>query len=88
MLKREWGVESNRKLLHLSIPSKNAAWVPEFVVEGLPLSRTVALVPEFAMKDLGLGQNTLMMMMMVLGLGVCTLSVFYPVLSLVVTLTL
>ena len=51
ILKREWGVESNGKLQHLSIPSKTAAWVPEFAVEGLPLSRIVALVPEFAVKD-------------------------------------
>ena len=56
MLKREWGVESNRKLPHLSIPSKNAAPVPEFAVEDLPLSRTAALVPEFAVKDLALGR--------------------------------
>ena len=55
MLKREWDVESNRKLPHLSIPSKTATWVPEFVVEDLPLSRTVALVPEFAVKDLPFG---------------------------------
>ena len=33
------------------IPSKTAAWVPEFAVEDLPLSRTATLVPEF-------GQNT------------------------------
>ena len=42
MLKRDWGVEKNGKLLHLSIPSKTAAWVSEFVVEYLPLSRTAA----------------------------------------------
>ena len=46
MLKREWGAESNRKLPHLLIPSKTATFVPEFVVEDLPLSRTAALVPE------------------------------------------
>ena len=51
-------MESNGKLPHLSIPSKTAAWVPEFVVEDLPLSRTAALVPEFAVKDLPLRQNT------------------------------
>ena len=39
MLKREWGAESNGNLPHLSIPSKTAAWVPEFVVEDLPLSQ-------------------------------------------------
>ena len=44
MLKREWGAESNGKLLHLSIPSKTGAWVPEFVLEDLLFSRTVALV--------------------------------------------
>ena len=44
------------KLLHLSIPSKTAAWVPEFVVEDLPLSRTAALVPEFAVKDLPMAE--------------------------------
>ena len=48
MLKKEWGAESNGKLPHLSIPSKTAAWVPEFAVEDLPLSRIVALVPGFA----------------------------------------
>ena len=58
MLKREWGVESNGKLPHVSIPSKTAAWVPEFAVEDQPLSRTATLVPECAVKDLP-GQNTL-----------------------------
>ena len=38
MLKREWGVESNRKLPHLFIPSKIATLVPEFTVEDLPLA--------------------------------------------------
>ena len=56
MLKREWGAESNGKLPHLFIPSKTAAWVPEFAVEDLPLSRTAALVPEFGVKDLPLGR--------------------------------
>ena len=37
MLNREWGAESNGKLPHL---------VPEFAVEHLPLSRTVALVSD------------------------------------------
>ena len=36
MLMREWGVESNGTLPNLSIPSKTAAWVPEFAVEDLP----------------------------------------------------
>ena len=56
MLKRECGAESNGKLPHLSIPSKTAAWVPEFEVEDLPLSRTAAWVPEFAVNDLSLGR--------------------------------
>ena len=55
MLKREWGVESNGKLLHLSIPGKTVAWVPEFAVEDLPLSRNEFWVPGFAAKDLPLG---------------------------------
>ena len=46
MLKREWGAESNRKLPHLSIPSKTASWVLEFAVENVPLSRTAALILE------------------------------------------
>ena len=58
MLKREWGAESNGKLPHLFIPSKAAAWVPEFAMEHLPLGRIAALVPEFAVKALPLGQNT------------------------------
>ena len=53
---REWGTESNGKLPYLSIPSKTAAWVPEFAVEDLPLSRTATLVPEFVVKDLPLGR--------------------------------
>ena len=32
------------KLLHIFIPSKTAALVPEFAVEDLPLGRTVTLV--------------------------------------------
>ena len=39
MLKREWGAESNGKLLHLFIPVKTAALVPEFAVKDLPLDR-------------------------------------------------
>ena len=35
MLQREWGAESNRKLLHLFIPYKTAALVSAFVVEDL-----------------------------------------------------
>ena len=38
MLNREWGAESNGKLLHCtySIPGKTVALVPEFVVEDMP----------------------------------------------------
>ena len=51
------GAESNGKLAHLSIPSKAAAWVPEFAVEDLPLSRPATLVPEVAVKNLSLGRT-------------------------------
>ena len=57
MLKREWGAESHGKLPHLFISGENAAMVPEFAVEDLPLGRTAALVPEFAVKDLSLGRT-------------------------------
>ena len=57
MLKREWGVESNGKLPHLSIPGKTATLVPEFAMEDLPLGKTAVLVPEFAVKDLPLGRT-------------------------------
>ena len=56
MLTREWATESNRKLLHLFIPSKIAAFVPKFALKYMPLGRTAALVPEFAVKDLLLGR--------------------------------
>ena len=55
MLKREWGTESNRKLLLIFIPSKTL--VPEFAVEELPLNRTATLVPSLAVKDLPLGRT-------------------------------
>ena len=51
MLKREWGAESNGKLLHLFIPGKTAALVSEFAVEDLP-SAEIVLVPELAVKDI------------------------------------
>ena len=51
MPKREWDAESNGKLLHIFIPSETATLVLEFVVEDLPLDRTVTLVPSFAVKD-------------------------------------
>ena len=57
MLKREWGADSNGKLPHLFIPSKTAAWVPEFAVEDLSLRRTAVLVPEFVLKDLPMGRK-------------------------------
>ena len=44
MQKREWGMESIGKLLHLSIPGKTAAKVLEFAVENLPLEE---LQPRF-----------------------------------------
>ena len=52
MLKREWGTESNGKLLDLFIPSKTANLVPEFAVKDIPLDRTATLVPVFAVKEL------------------------------------
>ena len=60
MLKREWGVESNRKLLHLFIPGKTAALVPEFVVEDLPSAELQPWVPAFAVKNLPLGRTLMM----------------------------
>ena len=57
MLKKEWGAESNGKLLHLFIPNKTATLVPEFVVEDLPLGRSAALVLEFVVKDLPLDRT-------------------------------
>ena len=57
MLKREWGVESNGKLLQLFIPSKIATLVSEFTVEDLPLDRTETLVPEFTVEDLPLDRT-------------------------------
>ena len=61
MLKREWGVESNGKLPHVSIPSKTAVCVPEFAVEDLPLSRTEACLGSWVYSEWpALGQNTLL----------------------------
>ena len=42
MIKREQGEESNGKLPHLFIPGKTAAFVPEFVIEDLPLTQNSA----------------------------------------------
>ena len=61
--KREWGAESSGKLPHLFILSKTESLVHEFAVEGLLLGRTATFVPEFPVKRPALGQNTLMMMM-------------------------
>ena len=58
MLKREWGAESNWKVLHLFIPSKTATLIPEYAVEDLPLSKTATLVPAFVMKDFPLGEHS------------------------------
>ena len=49
------------KLPHLSIPSNTEAWVPDFAVEDLPLSRTATFVSEFGVKDLPLGRILMMM---------------------------
>ena len=57
IIKREWGAESNGKLLHLFILSKTATIAPEFAVKDLPWGRTAALVPEFAVKDLPSGRT-------------------------------
>ena len=57
MLEREWGAESNGKLLQVFTPRRTATLVPEFAVEDLPLGRTAALVPESAVKDLPLGRT-------------------------------
>ena len=43
MLKRELGVESSGKLLHLFIPTKTATLVPEFAVEDLTLGKNCIL---------------------------------------------
>ena len=48
LLKREWDVNSNGKLLNLFIPTITATLAPEFAVEDLALGRTAAWVPEFA----------------------------------------
>ena len=57
MLEREWGADSNEKLLHLFIPSKTASLVAEVVAEDLPLGRTEPLLPEFAVKHLPLSRT-------------------------------
>ena len=47
-------------LPHLFNPSRTATLVPEFPVVDMPLSRTVAIILEFAVRSV-LGQNTLKM---------------------------
>ena len=39
---REWGAESNGKLLHVFLPGKTAVLVPELAVEDLPFGRAAA----------------------------------------------
>ena len=56
MLKEEWGVENNGKLLHLFVPVKTAALVPEFAVENLPSAELQPLIFAFAV-DLPLGRT-------------------------------
>ena len=65
-LKREWGAESNGKLPHLFNPGKTAALVPEFAVEGFPSAETAVLVSAPCSEGPDLGQNTLMMMVMMI----------------------
>ena len=57
MLKREWGAESNKMLLHLFISSKTATLVAVFAVEDLSIDGTATLVPAFAVKDLPLSRT-------------------------------
>ena len=64
MLKREWGAESNGKLLHLFIPSKVATLVPVFAVEELSLGQICNLGSCVCSEIPALGQNALIMMMM------------------------
>ena len=63
MLKREWGVRSNGKLLHLFIPTKTATYISKFAMEDLPLGRNAALVPELAVEDLPLGRKLTMIVL-------------------------
>ena len=61
MLKREWGAESKGKLPHIFFPSKTETFVPDF-----------AMVPEFAVKDLSLGQKPAFGQNCSLGAWVCS----------------
>ena len=49
--------ESNGKLSHLFVSSKNATLVPAFAVDDLTLDRTATLVPAFEVKTLPLGRK-------------------------------
>ena len=55
---RERGAERTGKLPQLAIPSKTTTLVPELAMEDLPLSRTAALVSEFAVVVVVLGFTT------------------------------
>ena len=57
MLKREWGAESNGKLLHLFLPSKTAGLGPEFAVKDLPLAEFHPWFLALAVKDLPLDRT-------------------------------
>ena len=61
MLKREWGAESNEKLLHLFIPRKTATFVPEFFSERPALEHNCDLGSFVCSERPALGQNTLIM---------------------------
>ena len=61
MLQREWGAETNGKLLHLFIPGKSTALVPEFAVEDMPSAELKPRLLHLS-EEPALGQNTQMMM--------------------------
>ena len=50
-------MESNGKLPHPFILTRTETLGTEFAVEGPPLGRTAALLPEIAMKDLSLSRT-------------------------------
>ena len=61
MLKREWGEESDGKLPHIFNPRKTVALVPEFAVwENCSLNSCACS------EGPAIGQNTLIMMMMMI----------------------
>ena len=65
MLKREWGVESNGKLLHLFIPSETATMFPAFAVEDPAFGHNCSLGALICNERQALGQNTLMLIYIV-----------------------